>query len=1406
MTDNNEGVRKGEEGMQRDQGKEVSQQGLDGCTLVTLNCNGLGEEKKRRKLKLSIEEIAKNNRDTIIVISLQETHIKGSDWMFKNLTGENQRWSEVNSREGGVAMMMVNVREKWNKEWKVTFEVIIKGLAMAMIVERKREVDGGTEEQSGKIDESKRENNRSKTIIVNIYATPDKRQEILEEAVKWIQRKKEDSQKCDEELSVNIVGDLNIVADVSMDRGGEQVRSKVEERIFRKFCSDVGVEDSVRRWLGKGRKVYTFVRRNGESLQCSRIDHVLLDKQNRAKKVNIQTVAFSDHKIVMVECQIMEKSKPPYWILNRQLLSYCREEVEEILLCWKERLREEKRKKNYKYIKHMWEKMKAELRKIYTEIGKDIGKVQKEEKEAAIKEMEEAEEMETENRDEKERARRYKTARDKLKQIEDGEAEKANKRRRKRWLLESNRSSKFMFRLVANDRGGRAMGAVKRSDGVIVEERKEVAHEVANFYDTLFSSDETVETVQTRFFEENADCLPKINEETAKEMEEPIKIEEILRGISLLGGGKSPGSDGIVIEFYKEFAEVMADILLVVFEAIQVTKGASSTLREAIIILLYKKEDPREIKNWRPISLLNNDYKILTRVLATRLQRCFDEVVDHSQTNGSGRNIVNSVVMMKRLMEDVNVNKWIVVFFDQEKAFDRINHGYLVKVLERMGFGERWIGWIKVLYRDAFCRVNVNGELTRKIVINTGVRQGDPISPMLYVLALEPLLRVLRKKTIGVELHGIRIHYNAYADDIATVSASVEDAENSVRIINEFVKVANAKINMDKCERIHDVSIDVSKCVCLSVIKYVEEAKYLGCILSPNKKTRNNSNRRWWNDRIEKIREGLNRWKGCGLDIKGRIIVSKAVGMGKAMYHVALMAMERDQVEELQKVLDEFVWMEKRPWMRKKERYRPKINGGLGCVHVQSMIDAMKGHWVVRILHPNHSHPVFLVAMEEIKECVRKDGLEIDVVVDQSTRLRVATGLSETFVDLLEAKTKIKWEEYFRPEQRRHREELWATRLWRNPKLANGRSRWSKIAWDAGYHRVGDLVEDKDGQPRWIRIEDVRKWTPEAQVQRAWRAIEKMIEEVKDVMDDAPLARAVWVKGDLLARKGEPEEVLQIERIVGVDMDHSNGNGGRQVTRAVISAWQQKSEAVEERVHIIDSSRMDRIALCGGQPIGVMERTPLNPDNWRTKLLDEGRCQRWIEMPQATVKALYQALLVSSKAVEDLRESLVDIKWQSVWDPWMITKHQIWVFRYLHDRLFTGNQMAHAGAHVCVLGCGEATPDSRHYTRSCVKWDWLWMELKQKWRSAAPMPEGVDRKKKKKISNVDCQRMKRIVMISVSYTMYRYTLKAHFEQVAEMDVEDVRRMLKTEMEAYKLLWRSKPRLRDVMRTYEAIVQ
>ena len=57
--------------------------------------------------------------------------------------------------------------------------------------------------------------------------------------------------------------------------------------------------------------------------------------------------------------------------------------------------------------------------------------------------------------------------------------------------------------------------------------------------------------------------------------------------------------------------------------------------------------------------------------------------------------------------------------------------------------------------------------------------------------------------------------------------------------------------------------------------------------------------------------------------------------------------------------------------------------------------------------------------------------------------------------------------------------------------------------------------------------------------------------------------------------------------------------------------------------------------------------------------------------------------------MEDLRESLVDIKWQSVWDPWMITKHQIWVFRYLHDRLFTGNQMAHAGAHVCAPACWD---------------------------------------------------------------------------------------------------------------------
>jgi len=1411
MIEGREGNRKTMAGVEEDAGEQMITRGLDGCTLVTLNCNGLRETKKKMKLKLCLEEIVKTNKNRIVVVALQETHIRAEvEWVFKNIAGTHQRWSEVNSREGGVAFLMLNVKEEWKRNCTVSFVEIEKGLVLALVVEDVNEENSEdmNEENWEEVQkETKKRYSVTKNIVVNVYATPERKEEILNKTVKWIKETKEKCNKKGETVSVTVIGDLNMVASTKMDRGGEKTRSMAEERMFQKFCEEVEVEDAVRRWLGDNRRVYTFVRGSGQNIQMSRIDHVLLDKFTRANKIEIKPVGFSDHKIVIVECQKTEcRPKPPYWKMNSGLLKYDRKVVEEILWCWKENLSEQKRKKNYKLVKIMWEKMKKELKNMYVKVGLEVGRVKREEKEEAIRKMEEAETTNSKDGEDEEKRRGaiYKEAKENLSKMEEIEADIVSTRRKKRWLQESNRSSKYMFRFIDKERGGSTIGTVKGRNDESIKDKKEVRETIAQFYEELFSSDQTSTRCQQEFFEDNDEYIPRLSESTAKDLEAPINVNEVREGISMLGGDKSPGSDGIVIEFYKEFEDVMGDILLIVFQAMEETASASITLREAIIMLIYKKGDPEDIKNWRPISLMNNDYKILTRVLATRLQRCFVEIVDECQTNGSGRNIVNSVVLMKRIMEDVEMKKWIVIFFDQEKAFDRINHRYLIMVLERMGFGQKWIKWIELLYRDAFCKINVNGVLTRKITIKTGVRQGDPISPMLYVLALEPLLRVLRRKTAGIELSGVRIHYNAFADDIATVSESVEDAEKTVEIIVSFVNVANAKINMNKCERIHSDCIDVSNQRFLSVVKYVEKTKYLGCILAITKKQRVESNRLWWKDRIESIEKGLRRWKGCGLDIKGRILVSKALGMGKAMYHTALMNMEKDQVEELQKALDEFIWCGKRAWMNKRERYRPKDSGGLGCVHVQSMIDAMKAQWIVRILHPEENHPVYLVALEEIKKKSMEAGVELDVIVDQRTRWRAAQGLAETFVELLEANSKIRWEDGSGTAGRPtlQRDELRAKRLWRNPDLT-GVPFWNEAAWRAGYHRVGDLIEEQDGQARWIRREDINQWIKADVSEKVWRCLNLIIEAVKDRMAHAPLAQRTWTKGDLLASKDEPDRVLVIESTSREDEDQQGENGRRRCLRGVVATVDENGGKILRTISL--DCRIDKIATCTGLPIGVMERVSLNPDHWRARMPDVDGKDRWVDMSSATVRALYQAILVGSKTIDEGGGPRGNIKWTKVWDPWMTTKHQIWVFRYLHDRLFVGRQMAHAGARVCVLGCGVPAPNSQHYTRSCSKWDWLWEEKRVQWKQAIAQPFRIPRDSNDpKLSKIDCQRIKYIVMISVSYALYRYTLKVHFEHIEEINLGDVKCLVKTEMESYAMFW-DRPRMREPLRILKMLV-
>ena len=167
----------------------------------------------------------------------------------------------------------------------------------------------------------------------------------------------------------------------------------------------------------------------------------------------------------------------------------------------------------------------------------------------------------------------------------------------------------------------------------------------------------------------------------------------------------------------------------------------SNSQKQAIITLIEKRgKDKRLIKNWRPISLINVDTKIISKVLANRLEKVLPNLI-HSNQNAfvKGRSIFDAIRSIDDIVDYSKRNGWagMLVAIDFEKAFDTVNFNFLIRTPHKFNFGPSFIQWIRVLYKHSSSCVMNNGFTTGPFPLGRGVRQGDPLSPYLFILTLE---------------------------------------------------------------------------------------------------------------------------------------------------------------------------------------------------------------------------------------------------------------------------------------------------------------------------------------------------------------------------------------------------------------------------------------------------------------------------------------------------------------------------------------------------------------------------------------------------------------------------------------------------------------------------------------------
>ena len=267
--------------------------------------------------------------------------------------------------------------------------------------------------------------------------------------------------------------------------------------------------------------------------------------------------------------------------------------------------------------------------------------------------------------------------------------------------------------------------------------------------------------------------------------------------------GKAPGCDGLPMEFYLKFWHVLGFDLVCVLNSAFGLGSLSRSQRRGIITLSFKKGERLDPKNWRPISLLNVDYKIASRSIAARLLKVIHLVVDKDQSCGvPGRFIGENVAFLRDVVDFCSSSyaPAAVLSLDQEKEFDRVDWTFLRSTLYAMGFGQSFVWWVDLFYNNVSSSVNVNGYISNSFKLSRGVRQGCPLSPLLYVLVAEVLACNIRSNVVisGLSLPGSSSSLpvvSAYADDTTLVVSSVPAILTVFDVYSLYERGSGAKLN-----------------------------------------------------------------------------------------------------------------------------------------------------------------------------------------------------------------------------------------------------------------------------------------------------------------------------------------------------------------------------------------------------------------------------------------------------------------------------------------------------------------------------------------------------------------------------------------------------------------------------------
>lgn len=450
---------------------------------------------------------------------------------------------------------------------------------------------------------------------------------------------------------------------------------------------------------------------------------------------------------------------------------------------------------------------------------------------------------------------------------------------------------------------------------------------------------------------------------------------EVLRALKRLPSGRSPGIDGIPLEAYRRAAAPLVPLLHRLFNCVGTAGCVPSGFLDGAVTSLFKQgaADPTDPAGYRPITLLNTDYKLLTKLLANRLLPCLSTVISPTQTGYvPGRHIGANVLTLQLVPRHLASlgQSCAVVFLDTRKAFDTVHRPFLLAVMEAVGVGPRFRAWASLLLGHTRACSVLNGHVSQFARFHEGVRQGCPLSPLLYLFVGEALLRFLSRHALyGLPLPGGgRLVAEQFADDTQVYLAGLHLEAALLADLATFGRASNQHANVDKTQVLLLGAVppapQPAPARTPGGMRLVQEVEALGFTFLSG--VGEAVPKGGWEACLSAALQRINRLGGQPLSMFGRALAASAYACSKMLYAAEFAAMPEGVLRQLEVAMARYVQRGLTPNSTNRKRFYGvaeqllpghPTRGGLALMPARQHIMARHARWASQLLAGGGDHP-----------------------------------------------------------------------------------------------------------------------------------------------------------------------------------------------------------------------------------------------------------------------------------------------------------------------------------------------------------------------------------------------------------------------------------------------------------------